>query len=859
MNTKSTLVMAIIALVVAVVLFVVKPWEAPEQTEKKPTTARKLFEEGELDNVDRIELARETDTLVFAKSGKDEWKLTSPMEVSARKYEVDNLLREVKGLEYVTCYTSDSPVRPDDKLAGLDEPRVKVKLHEGDKLKAEFHVGRRLPTGAGSYLKLVSAKGKIYETKKDLSSTFAKPVKDYRDKTLVKFELKDAVKVTIETVQTIVLTKADDTWLIEEPMRGRADKSKAKGVVRRMSNLIVGDFKADEPKSLRRFGLDKPSLKVTVEILEEIPPKAKPGDPDTQPADTQPTKETKTYTLLVGGATKADGSAYFAKLVSAPWVFSIPKYTFEQMAVSLSDLREKSLASVSTTQATRIETRTPGGAMELSKKGAQWQFADGTEADSTAVGDLVKAVDDLKATDFAEPSVMIDWTSPRATITITQQGELNPVTVLVGNATASGKMTYVRNAAEEAVAVVREEDVEQLLAAPVAYRDRSVLTFPRERAKKLEITRADGSVVTLTREDTDWKMETPIQADADADTVRNVLQDMASLRAERVVAVGDKAKYGLDKPDVVLAVHLRPLTAEPNTKVVGDKKAETQPTATQPASTQPASTQPGDKEAMSVKQLEELLEYTLSLPTEDDGSGRPTQNPLAVEMLKKQIAERKGAASQPATAPAEKPKPKDVIHRLALAKVDSVVYARLDDQDTVYEVSDKLYEDATAEVHDRQIAAFEVSEVTTVSFGTGDAAIVLGKSGEDDWKYLADPVLPIDKEKVKEALNDLRDLKTHRYVDYVAADLAKYGLGKAVDAVEVSLAGKKIGIQISKTGPADDPDDSRYAVVAGTQKVFLLKGEQTDKLARKLEDFEKSGSQVAPQAPGRPMGGRMPR
>lgn len=732
----------------------------------------------------------------------------------------------------MTCHTPDSPDRLDDKRAGLDEPRVKLKLYEGGEVKAEFHVGRRLPTGAGSYLKLVSAKGEIYETKKDLSTTFTKPVKDYRDRTLVKFEMKDAVKVTIETAQTIVLTKADDTWLIEEPMRGRADKSKAEGVVRRMSNLIVGDFKADEPKSLRRFGLDKPSLKVTVEILEEIPPKAKPGDPDTQPADIQPTKETKTYTLLVGGATKADGSAYFAKLVSAPWVFSIPKHTFEQMAVSLSDLREKSLASVSATQVTRIEAQIPGGAMELGKKDTQWQFADGTEADSTAVGDLIKAVDDLEATNFAEPSVMIDWTSPRAMITITQQGELNPVTVLVGNATASGKMTYVRNAAEEAVAVVREEDVEQLLASPVAYRDRSILTFPRERAKKLDITRAGSPAVTLTREVTDWKMTMPVQADVASDAVRNVLQDLASLRAERVVAVGDKAKYGLDKPDVVLAVHLRPLTAEPNTKVVGEEKAETQP----------ASTHPGDKEAMSVKQLEELLEYTLSLPTEDDGSGRPTQNPLAVEMLKKQIAERKAAASQPATAPAEKPKPKDVIHRLALVKVNSVVYTCLDDRDTVYEVSDKLYEDATAEMHDRRIATFEVSEVTTVSFGTGDAGIVLGKSGEDDWKYLADPVLPIDKEKVKEALNDLRDLETQRYVDYAAADLSKYSLGKAIDAVEVSLAGQKIGIRVSKTGPADDPDDARYAVVAGTQKVFLLKGEQVAKFARKIEDFEKSGS-----------------
>ena len=124
----------------------------------------------------------------------------------------------------------------------------------------------------------------------------------------------------------------------------------------------------------------------------------------------------------------------------------------------------------------------------------------------------------------------------------------------------------------------------------------------------------------------------------------------------------------------------------------------------------------------------------------------------------------------------------------------------------------------------------------------------------DDWKYLGDLVLPIDKEKVTKVLNDVREIKTHRYVDYKAGDLKPYGLDQP--ALRLSLAGadgQRTTVLISATGPQDDPDKSRYAVVEGQNKVFLLKSDQVSKLERKLDDFEKSAS--GESTPATPPGG----
>lgn len=885
MNTKTTLILAILAVAVAACLFfIVKPWETPVTgpVEETKTTAKPLFDPKPAD-VDRVEvLVRgEPSPRVFRKE-TDGWMMHAPTTAPATEWEItSNIVDKIGNLKYLKEYPVGDKNRPDDNATRFNNPVATVKLMKGDEVLAELVVGNSLPTGKGSFVKR-GGSDVIYESQENLSDAFDKKVSTYRNKRILNVKLEDVKEITATGLSAYKLVKSGSDWLIEQPERGRADKSAVEtNIANPLIGLYVADFVDDTPASYKVYGLDEPRLTLTLKSTKTVPPKAKPGDPDTKPADTQPSTEEVENVLLVGGSTGE--SKYYARLKSAPWVFTLNSSTVDNFSKRVSDLRDKSLAKVENAKVIRVVSKTPDGEMTLVKQQGKWSFADGTASDATAVADLIKVLADLKATEFVDTSKLLmplDWSNPRASITVTQEGQVNPVTVLVGAASSSGRMVYVKNAAEDAVAVVREDEVTQLLAGPLAYGDREVLQFPRERATKLEISRAGAEAVTLKQEKNVWSMVSPVQASVDADAARNLMQDLSTLRAKNIVGK-DKKAFGLDSPTVTLAVYVEPLTADPKVKV-----ASTAPAATKPASTKPATTQPSKKPT-----LQDLLDYTLTLP-------KDKQNPLAIEMLKDMIAKEKAQATQPGSQPAAKPAqyapgmspeellefqkalPKDqqnpkatemleklvaerkasesrpakekpaasqpeqapaplTIYRLMLSQKAGKTYACRADRDLVYELENKIYDDATAEMHDRQVAKLDTATVSDLTLSVGGAELSFRKSG-DEWTYVADPVLPIDKAKVDEVLNAIRDLKTHRYVAYQAADLAKYGLTGQVDRVSVVAdGGRRIEILLSAGGPAGDPDKSRYAALSGSKAVFLLKDDQVAKFTKKLDDFEK--------------------
>ncbi len=759
--------------------------------------------------------------------------MTAPIEGPASKFEVDALVNSVATMKIEREYAKDNPNRPGPVVSGLDKPLGHVKLIKDGKVLAEVKVGSRVPTGMGNYVELVG-KDALYVSKMDLNRQFTNRVEDYRDKRVLKFEYNDVQKVKAEGVRSFEVVKGTgDTWTLESPVHALADKSKVDSMVRPLTTLRADQFVDDKPDTLKLYGLDNPRLKITVETKETIPAKAQPGDPNTQPADTQPSIETRTHVLSVGGPTDPKEESYFAQVNGMPSVFTIRQDTFKSITPTETDIRDKLIAKVETERVKKIEASTPQGDMILTRQpDGKWQFADGTDADATLTGDLIKAAANLKAAEFLDPKkelVVLDWNSPRARIVLTQEGEVNPVTVLVGPASASGKMVYVRNAAQEDVAAVPAASVNQLLQPPVSYRDRSVLSFDRDQITGILIDRGDPQAtasarhVLLAKRDQKWSMVEPISGPADEETVRNLLQDLSSLPARRVVAVGDKAKYGLDKPSVVVT-----MTAD----------------ASAPAETQPA-TMPATGPARDISVLNQLLEYQKT---------NPNENPQATEMLKKMLAEK--LASMPADdAPAAKPAGKT--YGLQLAIKDGVVYACKPGDEVVYELDHKVYDDVVAEMYDHQVVSFEPAEVVELAFKTSAAQLTLRKAG-DEWKYVEDPLVRIDGAKVTDVLNAFKDLKTGRFADYNAADLNKYGLADSAERISFGLKeGREIVLLLSPMGPAGDASQTmRYGAVRGTNRVFLLQGQQVAKFRQRVEDFQKHEAAPAPAFnPNAPPGG----
>ncbi len=595
MNTKTTLALVLIAAVVAgYLLLVEKPWSAaPPESEEPAKAVRDLFATRP-ENVDRVELGlRDGKTFVFVKKD-NAWWIQSPMECPANDYEIDGLIRNAAEIKVVRKYAQGDADRPSAEITGLESPIASVKLVSKDQVLGEVRVGSRMPAGKGSFVQLAGGTD-IFESQSDLSETFRKKLESFRNRNVIKFTSAGARRIVVQGGQNFTLVKSGDGWVIEEPaaLRGQADKARADRIVNALSSLYVSDFKDDEPVSYRPYGLEPPRLKVTVDTEEERPPKAKPGDPGTQPADTQPSVDRRTYVLQIGGAADNEAKQLFARANEAPWVFTIGDYTYKEVSPRLAELRDPVVARIETGRVKQITAATADGTMTLRRTGGKWTFEDGTAADAVAVQDLLKAVADLKASDYPDPSgqlVPMDWQNPRARIEITQEGRLEPVTLLIGPPSASGEMVYVRNAAEaeQVVAAARKADVEPLLVSPAAFRDRKVLSFERGRLSRIEIARTGSDRLTLARAEGKWSIVEPIPADADADAVRNIVDDFSSLQARRVAGSGDRTAFGLNTPEVTLALHV----AAAESPTPGSRTAPATASAPSPPAAPPAAGPP---------------------------------------------------------------------------------------------------------------------------------------------------------------------------------------------------------------------------------------------------------------------------
>jgi len=865
MNTKTTAILALVCVAVfAYLLFVVKPFSEKAAPTEKAAKAQKALLDPKPEGTDRIELTSRGKPFVFVRDGKEDWKLTAPIEAGASKFEVDALLDAVTAMKVDKEYDKDSPQRPGNAVSGLDKPQATVKLAKGDKVLADVRIGTRVPTGRGNYVQL-TGKDAIYVSVSDLDRLFTKRLDDYRDKRVLKFNFDDVQKVKVEGLRNFELVKAaGEEWTTESPLHAQADKSEADKLLRPLTNLRADQFIDDAPKSLKLYGLDNPRLKISVETKETTPAKAEPGEPGTKPADTQPVVETKTYVLLIGASADPKEESYYAQIGGKPWVFSIRQDTYKTLSPTETAVRDKAIARVEANKVKKVEAVTPGGDMVLFREAdGKWRFADNTEADATLVGNLIKTVANMRATDFVDLKkelLVLDWNKPRAKVVLTLEGQVNPVSVLVGPASASGKMVYVRNQAQEGVAAVPENQVLQLLQAPVSYRNRRVMAFDKDDAVEIQIDRnindqpAPPVRLFKSKNTGKWQMVEPVAGPSEESAVSNLLQDLSSLSARRVVAMGDKAKYGLDKPGVTVAVTMKAADV-PYVQAMPEVKPQPASAPAQAAAssrpTTMAATAPASGPARDVAILKQLIEYQKT---------NPNENPMATEMLKKRLADLQAsmpaeaaastpaasapaavaAASRPAPAPAPAPAAGKVYQLLMIVK-DGVTYACQPDSDAIYELDNKIVDDALVEMYDCQITQFDPADVTEAAFKNKVANITLRKVG-NDWKYIEDPLVQVDASKVSDVLTAFKDLKTHRYTDYHSTDLAKHGLAGDVDRVSFALKnGRKIEILCSDTIPANDKAKTcRNGVVAGTDKVFHLRlQDQIPKFRQRIEDFQK--------------------
>jgi hypothetical protein len=539
------------------------------------------------DDVRRIEISGGAKPLAFERRPGNRWQMVEPLDVAADPTIVEGLAFNLKMLERVrdsgTLDESPSsyglaPASRTIRLLGGEDGKTPLATLEVGSVNRDSRYVR--PEGFDG-IQIVPAK---------LISAVDLPVNAWRDRTLVRLPSFQARTITATRPdRKLELERDGELWKMVEPYKALADDNRVEGVLAEIGSLRVADgdagFVANDVKDLAPYGLDKPSLSVSVGL------KSQAQAPQTlhlgRPAPNTPRGEQR----------------YYARQGDQDDVVLVDPRLIRDLGVNPSDLHGKKLADLAPANVSAVRLGFEGGGVCAVRRGKGWERVEPLvdKADAALVEELVKRLSTLEASTLFDPAKAPDpqLDKPWGTIEVWQdpagkggdgppaKPETKPgLKLALGRRDGASKTVYARveGGGDETIYALPSGFLDGLIFGRLAFRDRQVSGVPAPSIERIATTHEGRTVLVVAptgrMEPTAWRLKDPAEAPADPETVARVLQLLSNLRAESFVTdqPASDVAYGFDKPEVVVrwttkseaaAFPLRPKEAEQTVLTVG--------------------------------------------------------------------------------------------------------------------------------------------------------------------------------------------------------------------------------------------------------------------------------------------------
>lgn len=490
------------------------------------------------------------------------WQMTRPTDAAADANLVETLARNLKELRK----SADAgTIHGDPTPYGLDKPTATVKIF-GTPAKGES-AGRPLATldvgkkdGKRLYVRPGGDSG-IEVVDAVLLEALTAPPTRWRDTALFhipSFRVGEVAVREPNAGREIDLRRDERHWRIAKPIQAPADNDKAEGLVAELSALHVADgfdgFVKDDVRGegLAAFGLDKPSMTVTVTPLQGG------GSPQT---------------LTLGGPVPGKENQVYAMRADQDDVVRLDVKRLREALPGVNGLRSQTVLDMAPQRVSRLQIDARGTRFDLARTTKGWRLLSpvAEKADAPAVDHLLKRLSDLKTSEFLDPKRVTEprldppafrirgWQAepgaPPASESPSAEPQGEPrFDLALGRVDVLRKTVYGRVAGDETVLAVPDAIVADLPANNFAYRDQTVLALNPQDFAKLTVERG-ATGVTVEPAGTkgpanEWVMVAPVRAKADTRAVTALLMALAGLRAESWESdhVGDGKAFGLDTP-----------------------------------------------------------------------------------------------------------------------------------------------------------------------------------------------------------------------------------------------------------------------------------------------------------------------
>ncbi|HEV3236970.1 MAG TPA: DUF4340 domain-containing protein, partial [Gemmataceae bacterium] len=356
----------------------------------------------------------------------------------------------------------------------------------------------------------------------------------------------ESVKV-IGSATPLLLQKKGAEWhVLETPApEFTADPETMSEMLNVWGNLKAEKFAAYGSKAnLAEFGLDKPSLTLTIKVQ----------GPDKDGKKGAPVEHT-----LILGKTVGNTDERYARVDNGQGVAILGAATVKDLKTNYLDYVDRTVFNLDAEAVKELLRKEGNNVLELAKREEGWQILKPADlrADEETLQKLTSQLSHLRASKVAAYPAKdlkdFGWDMPGTVLTIKVAGlDGKPGEKVLNLGKAADEKSgdrFAQAAGSQAVVVLPGSLVKQLTAAPLAFRDRKLVRFAD--ADKLILERGSRKAV-FAKVDGTWKLTEPAEAQAEQGDLEEFINEAARLQADELVAEkpADLKPFGLDKPEL---------------------------------------------------------------------------------------------------------------------------------------------------------------------------------------------------------------------------------------------------------------------------------------------------------------------
>ena len=549
MNKQTTIVLAIVN--AAVLAFILLFERGSLSTTEVAGRRGRLLTHFVRERVTSVELVRgEEPPISFARERADDdelgvWHIVAPVATAADDDAVDSFLSALEWLD--ARRTLDGITAEDQVRFGLDAPRFVVRFTVGSE-QVELRVGGEAPTGEGVYA-AVAGQDRAYVVGPDFIESIDHDLSHFRDKQLFAgFYATDARSIRLTGGgPPVVFEHSDGVWNVTEPETGWANTAIVDRLLRVTRELRAARFISDEPGDLGEYGLDAPWRELTV---------SRAADASGQ----------RVGRLRVGAPCGEHTDERYARVGDDGPVACVSFGDVQPLEVDRDHLRELRLITVTDDAIERIELEGGGRRLELRRTDTRWELRSGqgelgaaSTADGDAIASWLHELRDSRAREFAPLTSGAPGhglASPRSTLTLHRSDDDTALTVTLGDGDDEG--AWVRRGDEAAVVHFPAAVASLLSASALRFRDRDLVEADPADARRVEMTRGDLVERAVRGEGGTWRLEAPVEVEADRVVVRELARQIADLHATRFVESTPSPAMGLANPRAIVTLRFEP-------------------------------------------------------------------------------------------------------------------------------------------------------------------------------------------------------------------------------------------------------------------------------------------------------------